>query len=426
MKEDEHRAIFDQAKRCILAADPFSAVDWRHSTASQLLVEVDVDDASHIAFGGGAPYAGWTRGSPTHIAGPSGYTNALQFSGHEYLQLGDVGVEIEGNWTLDCWIEVDRARLTGEDEGAIIESIDQIAQVSMRRQLWRMEIGSEAAVGTWVSSDVDIAALPEGWVRLTVLVRRTVGRADAYSYFIDGEPQATLQMEDAPSCGDVLCPVNIFAIGGRADGTAPFQLPIHRLRVFGGALEPSELDTSGLTVGELARYQPENSRSIMLSRGTDALEIQWDTVGWNAEAHDHLHATLDSLGDISLRCDNVSRLWDRAVASTGALTKHADISNWTSSAVASDSSTGLHVKYISSDPCFDLVRRLRRLLLVCIASLTRCAACLHRVAHACLCAQWNGITCSLSVSGITSSCFSLVPALTLIRLLPHAELASGC
>ena len=51
MKEDEHRAIFDQATRCILAADPFSALNRRRSTASKLLVEVDVDDAGHIMFG---------------------------------------------------------------------------------------------------------------------------------------------------------------------------------------------------------------------------------------------------------------------------------------------------------------------------------------------------------------------------------------
>ena len=359
MKEDEHRAIFDQATRCILAADPFSALNRRRSTASQLLVEVDVDDAGHIVFGGSAPYAGWTRGSPAQVTGPSGYANALRFSGHEFVQLGDSGVEIEGNWTLDCWIEIDRARLTGEDEGVIAESIEQAALVSIRRQLWRMEVGSEAVAGTWMSSGVDIAALPDdGWVRLSVSVQRTVGRADTYSYFVDGEQRATLQLEDATACGDTVCPVNIFAIGGRADGTAPFQLPIHRLRLFASALEPTELDVPGLLVGDVARYQPENSRSVMLSRGIDALEVQWDTLGWNAEAHDHVHATLDSLGGISLRCDNVSMLWDRAVASAGGVTL-SDVSNWTTAALASDTAgIGLQIRYIDSDPCFDLVRAL--------------------------------------------------------------------
>jgi hypothetical protein len=167
-----------------------------------------------------------------------------------------------------------------------------------------------------------------------------------------------MQLGDAKACGDTVCPVNIFAIGGRTDGTAPFQLPIHRLRLFASALEPTELDASGLMAGDLARYQPENSRSIMLSRGIDALEVQWDTLGWNAEAHDHAHATLDSLGGISLRCDNVSMLWDRAVASAGGVTL-SDVSNWTSAALASGTAgIGLQIRYIDSDPCFDLVRAL--------------------------------------------------------------------
>jgi hypothetical protein len=164
--------------------------------------------------------------------------------------------------------------------------------------------------------------------------------------------------------------VNIFAIGGRADGTAPFPLPIHRLRLFASALEPTELDVSGLSVGDVARYQPENSRSMMLSRGVDALEVQWDTVGWNAEAHDQVHATLDSLGGISLRCDNVSMLWDRAVASAGGVTL-SDVSNWTSAALASDAGIGLRIRYVDSDPCFDLVIRARHLSSAC------CHTCLY-------------------------------------------------
>ena len=100
-RADEHRAIFDVAVLCILAADPFSALNRRQGTASQLLVEVDVDDQSHILFGGSAPYVGWTRGTPTEVSGPTSFANALQFSGHEYLQLGDDGVNIEGNWTLE-------------------------------------------------------------------------------------------------------------------------------------------------------------------------------------------------------------------------------------------------------------------------------------------------------------------------------------
>ena len=281
MKEDEHRAIFDLAALCILAADPFSTLNRRQNTASRLLVEVDVDDQSHIMFGGSAPYVGWTRGTPTKVIGPSGPTvvNALQFSGHEYSQLGDDGVGIEGNWTLDCWVQIDAARLVDNTEGVLVQSLDEVAHVSMGQQgQQRSEVGSEAVAGMWSSSGIDMAARPEGWVRLSVSARRSVDQADMYSYFLDGGLQASVQLE-ATQCSEALCPVNFFAIGGRADGSAPFQLPIHRLRIFAGALSPSELDASGLPVGELARYQPENSRSIMLSRGTDAIEVKWDTVG---------------------------------------------------------------------------------------------------------------------------------------------------
>ena len=105
---------------------------------------------------------------------------------------------------------------------------------------------------------------------------------------------------------------------------APFPLPIHRLRVFGDALSPAQLDNSGLAPGDLLRYQPENSRTVRLSRGTDALEVTWDKFGWNADAHNHAQATLDSQGGITLRCDNTSTLWDRAVASAGGIAGQSD------------------------------------------------------------------------------------------------------
>ena len=358
MKEDEHRAIFSQAVLCILADDLFSALDQRQSTASQLLVEVDVDDAAHIMFGGSAPYAGWTRGSPTQVNGPSGYMNALQFSGHEYLQLGDNGVEIEGNWTLDCWVQVERAQLAREGEGVLVESVDGSAHVSIHP---RGLLGGEAIARVWESSGIDISARANEWVQISVAAERTIGQDSVYLYFIDGELQSSVQLS-TPSCGSTLCSVSFFAVGGRADGTAPFQLPIHRLRVYSEAVAPSNLDTSGAVDGGLARYQPENSRSMLLSRGIDALDVQWDTIGWNVEAHDHVHVTLDSLGGINLRCNNLSKLWDRAVGSAVGMTGVV-ASNWTSSALTSGASTALHITYVDSDPCSNL---------------------------------WSGITCSLS------------------------------
>ena len=64
----------------------------------------------------------------------------------------------------------------------------------MSRQGQRTELGSEAVAGMWRSSGLDMAALPEGWVRLSVSARRSVGQVDAYSYsyYLDAELQARL------------------------------------------------------------------------------------------------------------------------------------------------------------------------------------------------------------------------------------------
>ena len=364
MKEDDHRAIFDVATLCILAADPFSALNLRQNAGSQVLIEADVDDAGHILFGGEAPYAGWTRGNPRAVGGPSGFANALQFGDHDWLQLGDTGVDIDGNWTLDCWAQVSAVGLRSIGAvGVLLVSVDKQEHIAVHRQDQRAELGGKPAAGAWASSGVDITSQPQGWVRLTVSARRTVSLPETYSYFINGQLVGSLQL-DVVLCGGILCPANVFAIGNRADGTAPLTLPLHRLRVFGGALAPDDLDSSGLLPpGDFVRYQPENSRSVVLSRGTDALDITWDTIGWNAAAHDHVHVALDSSGSIRLRCNNVSSLWDRAVDHARRLTGTRDVHNWTSSALPSDASVGLHIEYVDSDACFDL---------------------------------WDGVTCSLS------------------------------
>jgi hypothetical protein len=367
MKEDQHRTIFAGAALCILAADPFSALNRRQSTASKLLVEVNVDDQAHILFGGSAPYAGWTRGgNPTKVSGPSGFANALQFSGHEFLQLGDMGVEIGGNWTLDCWVLVSAATLTGKgSEGVLAAAFDGTAHLSTLQQGRQFQLGSEAVAGNWHSSGIDMAEYT-GWTRLTVSSERTAVQTVLYSYRVEGAVSVEEQLE-VSSCGDGVCPTNFFAIGGRADGT-PFPLPIHRLRLFAGALSQRSLEGASLTSGVLQQWQPENSRTIQLSRGTDALELEWNTLGWNAAVHNHVHTTLDSLGGVSLRCSNVSVLWDRAVGSAASIAL-ADISNWTSTTLDSDASIGLHMRYIDSDPCFDLVRSSFDHLLLCIVRL---------------------------------------------------------
>ena len=49
-KEDEHRAIFDQATLCIRAADPFSALNRGHAAISQ--AKFSLERRSGILFKG--------------------------------------------------------------------------------------------------------------------------------------------------------------------------------------------------------------------------------------------------------------------------------------------------------------------------------------------------------------------------------------
>jgi len=97
----------------------------------------------------------------------------------------------------------------------------------------------------------------------------------------------------------------------------------------------------------MARFQPENSHSIKLSHGTDAIEVTWDTVGWNAAVHDQVHLELDHMGGAKLSSGQAqSWLWSRAIASLEGVINQ-DLEN--SSSVL-NASIGVRVRYIDSDP----------------------------------------------------------------------------
>eukprot|EP01045_Picozoa_sp_COSAG04_P008051 COSAG04_NODE_438_length_14426_cov_10.589795_2_plen_196_part_00 len=84
---------------------------------------------------------------------------------------------------------------------------------------------------------------------------------------------------------------------------------------------------------------------------------RWTTRLGVAESAEYLLSSHANKGSRILggHCDNVSLLWDHAVASAGGVAGNSDaVTNWTSAALDSDASTGLFVRYIDSDPCFDL------------------------------------------------------------------------
>ena len=69
---------------------------------------IDVDAHGHLVFGGTGSYTGWKRGGgPRIVAGLGGADHAMQSEDGRWVQLGHSGVEVNGNWTLDCRVRVD-------------------------------------------------------------------------------------------------------------------------------------------------------------------------------------------------------------------------------------------------------------------------------------------------------------------------------
>jgi hypothetical protein len=336
IKEDEHRAILDAAVRCLWAEDPYAAVNPNRQAGNQPLVEVTVDDRDHIVFGGTAPYAGWFHTTtPRHVPGPGGFPTALKFEGAQWLQLGESGIEMAGNWTLDCYVDVSLQALDHFGrEGALLASADGVH------------------VGTTELSGV-LQSLSYGWHRLTVQVEQQPWR-ERLTVLID-DMLPTLQTEKISHCGTIgSCPVTLFAIGGLPSGAAPFPLPFDHLRLYNGLwTSADEPGSVGADTFVPLRYHAENSRWVEISRGPDAVDITWDTLGWDTAAHEQVRVTLEPTGDLMLLPrTNASRLWDRAVASAAATTDRRDVANWTSA--SPHHAEALHIVYAESDPCYDL------------------------------------------------------------------------
>ena len=372
MKEDDHYRIFETATLCLREADPFAGLSQTHST-TKMLVEVDVDDARHVLFGGKAPYMGWMRGFAwangtipvaDTLAGPTEITTALQFSDQKWLQLGDSGVDIEGDWTLDLWSYIQVPDATSQQNyGVLTESAHGMAHIfASVLNSSVIELGSEG--DSAVSIDQPTVGA-DGWVHLIVTATCVVSGCD-YRYRVDDDQIGLIQVE-ATMCNGALCPTNFYAIGNRADGSAPFLFPLHRLRIFEGVITDQWL-LDGRT--ERLEYMPENSRSVRISRGIDALEITWDKVGWRSTAHNHVHVRLEATGDITMQCNNVSSLWDQAVMSTARITALQGAGNWSSSTLPV-APAGAIARYRYSDPCYDLWEGIK-------CSLSNVSLCLSR------------------------------------------------
>ena len=323
--------------RCLWVEDPYAAVDPGRQVGSQPLVEVTVDDHDHVVFGGTAPYAGWAHAAiPRRVAGPGGSPTALQFVGAQWLQLGESGIEVAGNWTLDCYVQVSAQALQHHGgEGALLASADGIVHVG-------------------ATDLVDLLpSLSDGWHRLTVQVQHLPDSGIEHrTTTIDG----TVAMQEQPSrCGTVeACPTSFFAVGGLPDGSPAFPVAIHQLRLYDAITDTVPRVP---LVGADANFAPphfhaENSRWAEISRGADAIDITWDTIGWDVSAHEQVRVTLEPTGDLRLRGTNASQLWDRAVASASGVTDSRDGVNWTST--ASQRAEVLRIAYAESDPCYDL------------------------------------------------------------------------
>ena len=85
------------------------------------------------------------------------------------------------------------------------------------------------------------------------------------------------------------------------------------------------------------------------------MDITWSRFGWEHAVHDNVMTSLEPAGGIKLAARNASLLWNRAVASAGAVTDDsAAVSNWTSAALNATGPVGIRIHYVDSDPCFDL------------------------------------------------------------------------
>jgi hypothetical protein len=397
IKEDTHRAIFDAAVRCLWVEDPFEAEHQGREVGSQPVIEVAVDNLEHIVFGGTAPYAGWSHTSnPRHITGPGGFATALQFEGAQWLQLGESGVKVaqvvkmdncrsdicgdgsrwccapgdevqscreegytaahggtfgaswgscpsenaiyqccvtECDWTLDCYVQIDNMRLPSlGEEGALLASANGAVHVGAA-ELFRL-----------------LPTLSDGWHRITIQVEHSLQHENR-TLLVDGVvevPASEWYYNEASGC-----PTNFFAVGGLPDGSAPFPLPIHSLRLYSGILEHTDMSGSVNTdVFAPLRYHAENSRWLELSRGPDAVVITWDILGFDVTVHEQVRVKIEPTGGLTLRGANASRLWDRAVASAAVMTDRRDMTIWNSA--ASHGAQRLRINYMESDPCYDL------------------------------------------------------------------------
>ena len=109
-------------------------------------------------------------------------------------------------------------------------------------------------------------------------------------------------------------------------------------------------------------YHAENSRWVQISRGLDGVSVILDTFGWERGDHEQVVVSLDPSGGVMIATQNMSMMWDRAIASAGVLTGRAQTSrlNWTSSALnITTGAAAVQITYIDSDPFFGALSPLK-------------------------------------------------------------------
>ena len=148
---------------------------------------------------------------------------------------------------------------------------------------------------------------------------------------------------------------SVLSVGASPTGTSAFPLHIFRLRIFAGLVD-CNLTQSAL-FDSSPPFHGENSQWFYMSRGDDGVDMSWSVIGWERAVHKQVSVHLEPDGSLVLGADNVSSLWDRAVASVcgkGVTGNVLATSEWSSSAMNTTRSPGLLVSYVTSDPCYDL------------------------------------------------------------------------
>lgn len=169
--------------------------------------------------------------------------------------------------------------------------------------------------------------------------------------FIDGVQMAAQSEPRSAQCSEG-CPVTFVAV---SDPVRPFPLPLHHLLIMPGIVSPAAVQPASFAP---LVHRAENMRWVEVSSGPDGVDVTWDTVGFEASIHEQVKVTLDTTGGLTATTQNFSsHMWNQVVPSAGRVVADTEgARNWTTAELNTSGIGGFRIRYLDSDPCFDVRR----------------------------------------------------------------------